>query len=57
MWHHLVPSVSASFSSLAHTHIFEKNNIFCVPYKKDKFVYERMTIYGTYFVVFFTDAI
>jgi hypothetical protein len=33
----------------------ERKNIFCVLYKKDKFVYEYMTIYGTYFF-FFTDA-
>jgi hypothetical protein len=27
----------------------ERKNIFCVLYKKEKFIYEHMTIYGTYF--------
>jgi hypothetical protein len=31
----------------------ERKNIFCVLYKKEKFVYEHMTIYGTYFCLFF----
>jgi hypothetical protein len=36
------------------THNFlERKNILYVPYKKDKFVYEHMTIYGTYFCLFY----
>jgi hypothetical protein len=36
------------------THKFlERKNIFCVLYKKDKFVYEHMTIYVTYFCLFY----
>jgi hypothetical protein len=33
----------------------DRKNIFYVLYKKDKFIYEHMTIYGTYVFVF-TDA-
>jgi hypothetical protein len=33
----------------------EEKNIFYVLYKKDKFMYEHITIYGTYFCLF-TDA-
>jgi hypothetical protein len=36
------------------THKFlERKNIFCVPYKKDEFVYEHMIIYGIYFCLFY----
>jgi hypothetical protein len=36
------------------THKFlERKNIFRVPYKKEKFVYEHMTIYETYFCLFY----
>jgi hypothetical protein len=36
-----------------HAQIFRQKELFCVPYKKDKFMYEYMTIYGTYFFYLF----
>jgi hypothetical protein len=33
-----------------HTQIFKKKEHFYVPYKKDKFMYDHMTIYGHNFV-------
>jgi hypothetical protein len=33
----------------------EEKNIFYVLYKKDKYMYEHITIHGTYFCLF-TDA-